>query len=223
MSVNQPCCSAKALPIPTLANLQHAYSVAFKTKLGWMGFIFHEKTLLRSRIGFACQRTLLEALEAEKEWLLQRPPATVKPGHWIEMFQQAAAGKPIEFCDIEIDLSWTTDFQTRVLNACRSIPIGETRSYGQLASMAGSPKAARAVGSVMAKNRFPMIVPCHRVVASNGMGGFSAPKVNRLKSDFCKTKVIRLKIDHHLPLPLLARYSYLRRTHCVEQRIVNFA
>ena len=64
---------------------------------------------------------------------------------------------------------------SRVIAACRRIPWGETRSYGDLATECGSPGAARAVGSVMAKNRYPLIVPCHRVLAAGGdIGGYSA-------------------------------------------------
>lgn len=69
----------------------------------------------------------------------------------------------------------TTEFERDVLSACRRIPYGRVRSYGDLARQAGSPGAARAVGSVMARNRHPLIVPCHRVVASgNKAGGFSS-------------------------------------------------
>ncbi len=66
--------------------------------------------------------------------------------------------------------------------ACRRIPWGQTRSYAQLAAVAGRPGAARAVGSVMAKNRVPLVVPCHRVIASSGqLGGYSAPQGLSLK------------------------------------------
>src|SRR5205807_3041274 len=63
----------------------------------------------------------------------------------------------------------------RVVSACRRIDRGRVRSYGELAAAAGSLGAARAVGNVMAQNRYPIIVPCHRVVGSAGsLGGFSA-------------------------------------------------
>jgi len=67
-------------------------------------------------------------------------------------------------------------FQRKVLVACRRIPVGKTRTYAELAAAVGSPKAARAVGRVMATNRpLPIIIPCHRVVGSaGGLGGFSA-------------------------------------------------
>jgi methylated-DNA-[protein]-cysteine S-methyltransferase len=76
---------------------------------------------------------------------------------------------------VALDLTHLSAFQNRVVRNCRRISRGRVRSYGELAAAAGSPGAARAVGSVMARNRFPIIVPCHRVVASGGsLGGFSA-------------------------------------------------
>jgi len=65
-------------------------------------------------------------------------------------------------------------FRTRVWSQARRIPYGRTETYSSLARAAGSPGAARAVGSAMAANPFPIIVPCHRVVAADGIGGFSA-------------------------------------------------
>jgi methylated-DNA-[protein]-cysteine S-methyltransferase len=73
-------------------------------------------------------------------------------------------------------LDWTgvSDFHREVLRLCHAIPVGETLTYGQLAKLAGSPHAARAVGGAMARNRWPLIVPCHRVVGSSGkLTGYS--------------------------------------------------
>ena len=63
-------------------------------------------------------------------------------------------------------------FCLNVWESMRAIPYGKTVTYGELASMAGSPKAYRSAGSSAGKNPIPIIVPCHRVVASNGIGGF---------------------------------------------------
>jgi methylated-DNA-[protein]-cysteine S-methyltransferase len=75
-----------------------------------------------------------------------------------------------------IDLSRVGgDFRRRVLETCRRIPAGEVRTYGQLARECGSPGAARAVGSAMASNPVPGLVPCHRVVRGDGtLGEYSA-------------------------------------------------
>ena len=67
-----------------------------------------------------------------------------------------------------LDLSGAPEFFRRAWQACRSIPAGETRSYGWLAAQAGRPRAARAAGQAMARNPVPLVVPCHRVVGSDG-------------------------------------------------------
>ena len=75
--------------------------------------------------------------------------------------------------EIALDLSGVTPFFSAAWNACRSIPPGETRSYAWLAAEAGSPLAMRAAGQAMARNRFSLIIPCHRVIASDGgLGGY---------------------------------------------------
>jgi methylated-DNA-[protein]-cysteine S-methyltransferase len=67
-------------------------------------------------------------------------------------------------------LDWTgvSDFNQQVLRGCYQIPCGQTLTYGQLAAKVGSPQAARAVGLAMKRNRWPLLIPCHRVVGSNG-------------------------------------------------------
>lgn len=69
---------------------------------------------------------------------------------------------------LPLDLRASTAFQQEVLTEAATIPRGEVRSYGWLAQRAGKPRAARAVGSVMATNPVPLIVPCHRVIRSDG-------------------------------------------------------
>lgn len=84
------------------------------------------------------------------------------------------AGKRKSFSlPIAIDKLPATAFQRRVWKAMTKIPYGRTVTYKKLAQMAGSPNASRAVGNACGKNPLPIIIPCHRVVASNGIGGFS--------------------------------------------------
>ena len=73
---------------------------------------------------------------------------------------------------VELDLSAYDDFHRKVLSVVMNIPRGRRMTYGQVAALAGHPGAARAVGNVMAKNPFVILVPCHRVVAKQGLGGF---------------------------------------------------
>lgn len=69
--------------------------------------------------------------------------------------------------DLPLDIR-VTAFQQRVLDELKRIPYGETRTYGEIAKAIGQPKAARAVGNACNKNPVPIIIPCHRVVGSNG-------------------------------------------------------
>ena len=71
-----------------------------------------------------------------------------------------------------VDLSWATEFEQRVFRALASVRFGATVTYGELAVASGSPRAARAVGGALGKNRVPVLIPCHRVLASKGIGGF---------------------------------------------------
>jgi methylated-DNA-[protein]-cysteine S-methyltransferase len=93
-----------------------------------------------------------------------------------EMLKRYFEGERQTFSDVKVDLSAVTPFRRRILELIRSIPFGEVRTYGQVAGMAGTPGAARAVGGAMACNPLPVIIPCHRIVAGDGrLTGFSAP------------------------------------------------
>ena len=89
-------------------------------------------------------------------------------------FSRYFAGKRVAFDDVELDLGGSTAFQRAVSSALRSIAYGELVTYGELAALAGFPGAQRAVGTFCAQNRFPIVVPCHRVVAAAGLGGFGS-------------------------------------------------
>lgn len=84
------------------------------------------------------------------------------------------AGERTAF-DLEVDLTGVTDFQRTVLEATARIPFGTTVTYGELAERIDRPEASRAVGSALGSNPVPIVVPCHRVVRSDGsVGGYTA-------------------------------------------------
>jgi methylated-DNA-[protein]-cysteine S-methyltransferase len=83
-------------------------------------------------------------------------------------------GAAVSFDDVALDFAWATPFQERVAAALRAIPHGETVTYGELAALAGHPNAQRAAGTFCAHNRFPLFVPCHRVVAADGLGSYGS-------------------------------------------------
>jgi methylated-DNA-[protein]-cysteine S-methyltransferase len=93
----------------------------------------------------------------------------------IAALQRYFAGGKIDLRDVELDLDRVSPFHRKVYEAARSIGWGQTTSYGKLARQVGAPGAARAVGQAMGRNPAPIIIPCHRVIASgHKVGGFSA-------------------------------------------------
>ena len=83
-------------------------------------------------------------------------------------------GEPGDFEDVELDLTELTPFGRELCAALRAVPRGDVVTYGELAALAGRPGAARAAGTFCAQNRFPVVVPCHRVVAAGGIGGYGS-------------------------------------------------
>jgi methylated-DNA-[protein]-cysteine S-methyltransferase len=85
-------------------------------------------------------------------------------------------GEPLDLRDIPLDERGIDEFRRAVYAATRHVGPGTTRTYGEIARAIGRPDAAREVGAALARNPFPIVVPCHRVVAANGaLTGFSAP------------------------------------------------
>lgn len=103
-------------------------------------------------------------------------PSSALTERAAEILKRYFMGLSQSFEDIPVDLAIRGPFRRRILELVRTIPHGEVRSYGEVAAMAGTPGAARAVGGAMAANPVPVIIPCHRVVAGNGqLTGFSGP------------------------------------------------
>jgi methylated-DNA-[protein]-cysteine S-methyltransferase len=150
------------------------YLTIFKTRWGFFGVLADEKGLLKTCLP-------MKTRQAVKKHLLT---GISKKANEVEILSHSLQkaiinyynGVYVDFQSLKIIFNFDklTDFQKRVLKACRKIKIGETATYGQLAIMAGCPGAARAVGSVMAKNQWPLLIGCHRIVKSDGsIGNFS--------------------------------------------------
>lgn len=113
------------------------------------------------------RRRFPDAVESE-------PPAEIEAV--IERIREVLAGGRDDLADVALDLDGQPAFNLRVYEIARAIAPGETSTYGQVARAMGEPGAARAVGKALGENPWPIVVPCHRVLAaSGGMGGFSAP------------------------------------------------
>ena len=146
----------------------------FQTKWGYFGLAGTESGLCRTQL----PGTKPEKI---KTLLLKNLPAAQSDKTFCKTLQEQIIayfeGDCVKFSrDIPLILDGFSSFGTSVLKACREIEIGQKITYGQLAKKAGTPNASRAVGSVLAKNPLPLIIPCHRIIRCDGkMGGFSAP------------------------------------------------
>lgn len=138
---------------------------AFKTSLGWIGVALTPRGILRLSYPAAHMGRALDAVA----WRDGGEPAegdqrVLRLAQELEDFFQ---GRPVRF-SIEADLSAGTPFQRRVWGTLLEIPWGETRTYRWIAGRVRRPRAARAVGAAVGANPIPFVVPCHRVVGSNG-------------------------------------------------------
>ena len=138
----------------------------FPSSWGWLGLAVSEKGLAGVILPQPDEQTTWQRIHME------HPSETrVESDPWPAMRTRLLAyldGKPSDFSDIPLDLPDRPPFWRKVWEECARIPYGETRTYAQLAAEAGSPRAFRAVGGAMAANPIPIVVPCHRVVGSNG-------------------------------------------------------
>ena len=152
---------------------QHGFTL-FDTPIGRCGIAWRGSGIAaiqlpegrEAKTRAALLRRLPEAQEA-------LPPAAVQAA--IEGIVVLLRGAPHDLTAITLDLDGLPPFHRRVYEAARAIPAGATLSYGEVAARLGAEGAARAVGNALRQNPFPIIVPCHRVLAAGGrIGGFSA-------------------------------------------------
>lgn len=154
----------------------------FKTKWGFFGFLADARGILRTTLPTNSYRTT-------KKYLLVGMFQSVREdGKLYPGLQKAIRnyykGTYANFKKLPLAINHNrlTGFALKVFRSCTQVPLGETVTYAQLAKEAGSPRAARAVGNVLAKNQLPLLVPCHRVIRADGkIGNFSAPGGSRTK------------------------------------------
>jgi methylated-DNA-[protein]-cysteine S-methyltransferase len=157
------------------ANVEDRLAV-FPTSLGWVATAWHGERLQTLVFGHKGPQAAIAAIRNLGVVQGGDPAVTSEPDEFARRLNAYADGNPDNFLDVPLDLGKLTDFQRRALEQCRRIAYGQTLTYLQLAARAGCPGAARAAGSVMARNKIPLVIPCHRVIASNGsLGGYSGP------------------------------------------------
>lgn len=103
--------------------------------------------------------------------------SALDPGELVRRFEAFLAGAGVRLEEIPLDLGDSTPFQHAVAASLRAVPRGEVVSYGELAALASYPGAHRAVGTFCARNRFAFLIPCHRVVGADGIGGYGSAGV----------------------------------------------
>jgi methylated-DNA-[protein]-cysteine S-methyltransferase len=140
----------------------------FSTAFGRVGIIYRQKPFSLVEI------QLPMSVEAQKD-AIHPPAASLHPGvvSLAESICRYFTGTPINPHWALLDLSHLTPLQQKVLRATAQIPFGQTRSYQDVAKIIHHPGASRFVGNTMARNPFPILIPCHRVIRSDGTyGGF---------------------------------------------------
>ncbi len=170
----------------------------FDTSLGRCGIAWRGARVVATSLPEGDDNRVLSALARRPgQTAAGEPPPAITAG--VAAIRRLLAGQAEDFAFLPLDLDGIADFDRRVYAVALAIPVGETRTYGEVARALGEPDAARAVGRALGANPFPIVVPCHRVLAAGGaIGGFSAP-------GGVATKRRLLAIESaHAPLPLFA-------------------
>lgn len=146
----------------------------FDTAIGACGIAWHEAGVVGLNLPEGSATATRKRMQVRFPQALEKKP-NKNVNATIKRITTLLQGKQIELSHIELDMQGVPEFHRRVYEMARQIPAGSTLSYGEVAARLGKPGAARAVGQAMGRNPFPIIVPCHRVLAANGkLGGFTA-------------------------------------------------
>jgi methylated-DNA-[protein]-cysteine S-methyltransferase len=168
------------------------YFCLIDTAFGRVGLAWSERGLLRLQLPAIDEERTRQLLTKRLDGAESDPPDWLK--HTISRLQQYFAGEKVNLSDTPLDLENKPEFLRRLYQEMLKLGWGETVTYGGLAERVGMPLgAAQSVGQAMGKNPVPIIIPCHRVLASgNMMGGFSAPGGTQTKLKLLELEGIRL-------------------------------
>ena len=178
----------------------------FDTPIGRCGIVWNERGIAGVQLPETDERAIRNRILRRFANACEAAP-TADVQRVVDDIAALLDGEPKDLGYAKIDAAALSDFQRRVYDVTRTIPAGATLSYGEIAERLGDRLLARDVGEALGQNPFPIIVPCHRVLAAGGkMGGFSAPGGVR-------TKLRMLSIERAEPggptlfeaLPLAAR------------------
>lgn len=142
------------------------YYTIWRMSWGWMGALGDEKGLAYLTLPKETKELAYQELKKHAtEEFVENPSFFAAWCHELDCYFKA---EPFDFDRIPLQWDRVTSYRRKVLAKTREIPYGETRTYKWLAEQVGKPKGARSVGQVMANNPWPIIVPCHRVIGSDG-------------------------------------------------------
>jgi len=170
----------------------------YDTPIGHCGIVWDDHAVIGSQLPQADAESTRARVRRRFPAAAEREPSP-QARECVEAVRALLlGGDPAVLRSVPLDLSRVPPFHARVYELVRTIPVGRTMTYGEVAAELGEPGSARAVGQAMGSNPFAPIVPCHRVVAAGGgKGGFSAHGGTR-------TKVRILEIEGvHLEEPTL--------------------
>jgi methylated-DNA-[protein]-cysteine S-methyltransferase len=153
---------------------EHGFAL-FDTRIGWCGLAWGAdgivRTWLPERDAAATRARIRRRLPEAVETI---PPPAMQLA--VEGITALLTGDSVDLGFVPLDMAGVPDFERRVYAIARTIMPGQTMTYGEIAGRVGRDGDARMVGQAMARNPFPIVVPCHRVLAAGGKpGGFSAP------------------------------------------------
>ena len=149
-------------------NLLGIPSFCYKSPVGWIDIIAEENRILR--VSFSEVAPLSEPTF---------PPTLPILTRTIKLLDLYFAGGPINFIELSVQLAHATDFQQHVWNTIRQIPYGEVRTYQWIANQIERPKSVRAIGNAVGANPASILIPCHRVIRSDGTLGGYGGGINR--------------------------------------------
>jgi len=147
----------------------------FETPIGTCSLVWKDKTVVGLRLPEASAATTRARIKRRWPQAEEKmPPPEMQ--RVIDRVLALLAGAAVDLSDVPLDFGGAPEFHRRAYEVARTIPPGQTMTYGEIAKRLGVPHESRAVGQAMGRNPIAIIMPCHRVLGADGkMGGFSAP------------------------------------------------
>ncbi|MEX2631414.1 MAG: methylated-DNA--[protein]-cysteine S-methyltransferase [Tistlia sp.] len=154
----------------------------FDTAVGCCGLVWSGRGLVAVQLPEGSPEATRARLERRYPTAREQTPEPAGQGRAVKRIARLLAGAADDLADLPLDDAGLEEFERRVYALARAIRPGATSTYGEIARGLGRPEAAQAVGRALGRNPWPIVVPCHRVLAAGGrIGGFSATSGIALK------------------------------------------